>query len=154
MTNAGTTDRFSGKHRRGKAGLHVARSAPIQAAILDVAAKRIARPAEANRDDVEMAVQVYGGSVGDAVVTANDVDARMFRRVFFAAERRQQMHVGAMRAQLIANHRGAGFVIGAGRIHSRDANEPGREIDDLVARTINLRDHAVNSGALHSVNPI
>jgi hypothetical protein len=78
----------------------------------------------------------------------------MLRGVFDAAQRGTKMNVGAMGAELIANHACAGFVIGARRVDGRDADETGREVDDLIARTIDLGDDAIDSGALHIVNPI
>ena len=59
-----------------------------------------------------------------------------------------------MRAQLITDHAGTCFVIGAGRVDGGNANQARREVDDLVARTIDLGDDTIDGGALHSVNPI
>ena len=67
----------------------------------------------------------------------------MLRRVLDASGRRQQLHVGAVRAQLIANHGCAGLVFIAGRIDGGDPNQACRKIDDLVRGAIDLRDDAI-----------
>ena len=96
---------------------------PYNRPSIDLAAKRIARPAETDRHHVEVTVQMNRRTGGRSVVPADDVDAGMLGGVLDAADRRQQLHLGAMRAQLVTNHAGACFVVGAGRIDRGNANQ-------------------------------
>ena len=146
VRDAGAPDRLDRKHRRGNAGLHVAGAAAVQLAVEDFAAKRIARPAAAGRHHVEVAVEMDGRPL--AVPWRPTTLMRgMLRGVLLAADRRQQLDVCAMRAQLVADHARAGFVFVPGRIDGRNADQPRREIDDLVARTVHFRQHTVESAA-------
>ena len=127
-------------------------AAAIQPVADDLAAKRIARPALPRRHHVEVTVEVNRRPLDAAVVTPDDVDAGMARGVFELADGRQQVDVGAVRAQLIANRVGAGLVFLARRIHGGNANEPRREIDDLVGSAINFGEDAIGVGGRHAGN--
>ena len=61
------------------------------------------------------------------------------------------MNVGAVGTQLIANHARACFVIRSRRVDGWNANEASREVDDLIARALDLGDDAIDSGVLHDV---
>ena len=75
--DAGAADAFGREQRRGDPRLHVARSAAVDPAVLDVAAERIARPAVAGGDDVEVPVQVHDRLRAASGPGADDVDAGM-----------------------------------------------------------------------------
>ncbi len=70
----------------------------------------------------------------------------MLGRVFEAADRRQQLNVHAVGAELIADHSRTGFVVGAGWIDGRDANQAGRKIHNLVTRALDFCKHAIGHG--------
>lgn len=75
---------------------------------------------------------------------ADHVDARMLRRVFEPPDRGQQLHVGAVRPQLIADHGGARLVLLAWRIDGGNADQASREIHDFISGTIDLRDDPID----------
>jgi hypothetical protein len=95
-----------------------------------------------------MTIEMNAGDVRRSLMPAHDIDARMFRRVLDAYDRRQQLHVGAMRAQLITKPGSACFVIVAGRVYSRYADQPRGKVDDLIARPIDFRDDPISVHAV------
>ena len=111
-------------------------------------AERIARPAETDRHDVEVAVEMNRRALGRSGLAPEDVDPRMLGRVFDSSRRRQQMHFRPVRAQLVTDQRRACLVFVTGRIDRRNANQPRRKVDDLIARAIDFRQHAID---LHAV---
>jgi hypothetical protein len=78
----------------------------------------------------------------------------MFGRVFGAAGRGQHLHLGAMGAQLVTNHSGTDFVVVARRVDGGNAHQSRGEIDDLVARPIDLGHDMIDGSGPHTVNPI
>ncbi len=148
--DAGAADAFDGKQRRGDPGLHVARSAAVDPAVDDVAAKWIARPAVAGGHDVEVAVQVHDRVRRASVPGADDVDARMARGVLGTAFGGEVLDVESAALQTIADEVRAVFVSLAGRIDRRNANEIGGERDSLRRRRIDLSQDAVDLCGAHS----
>ena len=75
---------------------------------------------------------------------ADHVDARMLRCVFDAADGGQQLHIGAMRPQLIADDGGARLVFLAWRIDGGNADQTSREIHDFISGAIDFRDDPID----------
>ena len=69
---------------------------------------------------------------------SEDINPWMLGRVLHSSHCRQQVDVGAVRAQLVTDQRGTCLVIGARRINGRDAHQPRGEVDDLIARAIDF----------------
>jgi hypothetical protein len=88
------------------------------------------------------------GALGRSGLAPEDVDPRMLGRVFHSSCRREQMHLGPVRAQLVTDERRAGLVFVTRRIDRRNANQPRREVDDFIARAIDFRQHPID---LHAV---
>ena len=61
-----------------------------------------------------------------------------------ASDRRQQLDVRAVGAQLVADHIGAGFIFFAGRIDGGDPDQPRRKIDDFIGGAIDFGDHSID----------
>ncbi len=121
--DAGAANRLCREHGRGDPRFHVARAAPVDAAVANHPAKRIDRPAGAGRDDVEMAVEVHVRPLGPPSPRADDVDPRMACGVFGPAFRGvildAEVEVGETRANVL---RTLGVEL-AGRIDGGNANQ-------------------------------
>ena len=61
------------------------------------------------------------------------------------------MYLRAMGAERVTNHGRAGLVIGPRRVNGGNANQPGGEVDNLIACAIDFVDHAIDGRVVHSV---
>ena len=127
-------------------------AAPVDLAVPDEAAERIDGPAVAGRHDVDVAVQVHDGGPGPPRAAADDVHARIARRVLGPAFGGEVFDVERRAREVVAEKARALLVRLARRIDGRDADEIGRELDDLVDRAVDFGDHAVGDARCHCPN--
>src|SRR4029453_11922840 len=100
-------------------------------------------PALARGDDVEVAVQVDEGVHRPSPAGADDVDARMLRRVLLASFRGVVLDLEVILREPFADEPGAVLVRLAGRIDGWDADQLGRERPGLVARLLDLGEYPI-----------
>ena len=102
--------------------LHIARAAPIDAAVAQLCREGFNRPPMADGDDVDMAVEMNAGAGRRAVTASDDIGAGKGAAVTQRAGRAQIGDLETTRRQAVADQSAAGLVRLARRIDGRDSN--------------------------------
>lgn len=144
--DAGAANCFGRVDRGRNSSLHVAGAASIDAAVLDDTAKRIQRPPFTGRHDIEVAVQMDGGTEGAAAAKADDIEARVHGGVLGPALGGVILDVEPTACETIADQPGAVFVNLAGWIDGRDFYQIRGKGDELVRGCVDGSKHAVDRG--------
>ena len=142
--DASSANSLRGIHGRGDAGFHVARAAPVDAAVADRAGKWIHGPPAPGRHDVEVAVEMHGGSERAATLQAHDIHARMGACVLRAALGGEVFDLESDARELVADQAGAVVVRVTRRVDGGHADQLDREVDDLVGGGVHRRHDAIN----------
>ncbi len=141
---SGPADRLHGEGRRRDAALHVRCPPAEQSAFPHLAAEGVDRPAGSRRYDVEVAVEVHERPRPRALEQPDHVHPGMVGGVLRPPGCIHVVHGHSPGFEPASDGLGALRVRLARRVHGGDADELGREVDDLVAGALDLLEHAID----------